>query len=262
MANPQKEDGYTPIANEILDALVQAPFLGAELRVILYIIRKTYGFGKTEDGISLTQFEHATNQSRPTVVKAIKNLQLVNTIELVNSGNSKNSFNIYKFNKNYESWKLVNTCQLVKRNNLTSKEKAKKLVNTCQHTKENTKENTKEKAQVILPEKINSETWQAYLEMRKAIRKPATKHAQKLIIKKLLTMKDDPNLVLEQSIQNSWQGVFDLKRSNYGDGTLKKRIWSERDAINSEAGDLAEIAARKFESKLKASAGNPGDDAT
>jgi hypothetical protein len=43
---------------------------------------------------------------------------------------------------------------------------------------------------------------------------------------------------------------------NYGTGTVKKRIWSERDAINSEAGDLAEIAARKFTDKLKAAAGD------
>lgn len=63
----------------------------------------------------------------------------------------------------------------------------------------------------ILPEKIKKETWDAYLEMRKVIKKPATEHAKKLIIKKLLSMTDDPNLVLEQSIQNSYQGVFPLK---------------------------------------------------
>jgi phage replication O-like protein O len=144
MASPQWENGFTKIANEIIDELVKTCLLGSELQVCLFIIRKTYGYGKIEDGISLTQFEHGTNKSRPTIVKAIKNLQLVNMVELVKCGDSKNSFNIYRFNKNYESWKQVNTCQLVKRNNLTSKGKAQKLVRTCLHTKENTKENTKE----------------------------------------------------------------------------------------------------------------------
>lgn len=71
----------------------------------------------------------------------------------------------------------------------------------------------------ILPEKIKKETWDAYLEMRKAIKKPATEHAKKLIINKLLSMTDDPNAVLEQSIANSYQGVFPLKGGNNGTGT-------------------------------------------
>jgi len=63
----------------------------------------------------------------------------------------------------------------------------------------------------VLPQNIKPETWSAYLEMRKVIKKPATPTAQKLVLKKLATLPGDPNLILEQSIQNSWQGVFELK---------------------------------------------------
>lgn len=257
MANPQKENGYTAIANEIIDELVKTSLLGAELQVCLFIIRKTYGYGKKEDAISITQFETAINKSRPTIVKALKNLQLVNMVELVKIGDSKNSSNIYKFNKNHDTWKLVRTCQLVKKNNLTSKASAKKLVKACKHTKESTKENTKEReCDFLLPENIKKETWEAYLEMRKTIKKPATLHAQNLIIKKLLKMGDDPNLILEQSIENSYQGVFPLKTggtsgTNTNRGNRNQKVYSEQDRIADE------INAEYYRRKAAETTNNP-----
>jgi len=67
---------------------------------------------------------------------------------------------------------------------------------------------------IELPAWIDSNLWHDYLEMRKKIRKPATLRAQELVIKKLDELRaedQDPNRVLEQSIENSWQGVFPLK---------------------------------------------------
>ena len=59
---------------------------------------------------------------------------------------------------------------------------------------------------------IRPEVWEAFEEMRKKIRKPMTEYAKKLILKKLSTLKDDPNEILEQSIMNSWQGIFPLRK--------------------------------------------------
>jgi hypothetical protein len=83
----------------------------------------------------------------------------------------------------------------------------------------------------ILPEKIKKEVWEAYLEMRRSIKKPATKHAQNLIIKKLMAMKDDPNLVLEQSIVGSWQSVYELKIGGNGDGRAKFTSTNEKRSV-------------------------------
>jgi hypothetical protein len=65
-----------------------------------------------------------------------------------------------------------------------------------------------------LPDWIPEKTWCDYLAMRKKIRKPATDEAIKLAVetlKRLRASGDDPRLVLEQSILNSWQGLFELK---------------------------------------------------
>ena len=99
---------------------------------------------------------------------------------------------------------------------------------------------------LILPQNIKPETWSAYLEMRKVIKKPATLTAQKLVVKKLATLNGDPNVILEQSIQNSWQGVFEIKEAiNAGTNTFKKPFRTERDAINQAAADEADIINRE-----------------
>lgn len=112
MANPQKENGFTPIANEILDELVKLRIPASEKDVCNFVIRKTYGFHKKEDRISLTQFEKGTLLSRVTVVKALKNLISRNI--LVKSGI------LLVFNKNYNLW-VVNPTILVKSENTFSK---------------------------------------------------------------------------------------------------------------------------------------------
>ena len=54
----------------------------------------------------------------------------------------------------------------------------------------------------------------AFEDMRKKIKKPLTETAKKLLVGKLKKLEADGNppvLVLEQSIMNCWQGVFELK---------------------------------------------------
>lgn len=136
MANPQKENGYTAIANEVLEQLVKIPLLGSEFSLILFVIRKTWGWGKKEDFISLTQFQKGLSLSRPTITKTIKNMV---TRKLLVKGYSPDRQKIaYKFNKYYNQW-LVNPPELVKYTSLTSKEKLQKLVKVGLHTKETQK---------------------------------------------------------------------------------------------------------------------------
>src|SRR3990167_3522361 len=105
MANVQAENGYTKIANEVLEALVKVRLPPSEKDILFFIIRKTYGWGKKVDRISLTQFEKGTELSRPTVVKAITNL--ITRKMVVKAGL------LLGFNKDYEKW-VVNAGLLVK----------------------------------------------------------------------------------------------------------------------------------------------------
>ena len=58
------------------------------------------------------------------------------------------------------------------------------------------------------------EHWQEYIRMRKSIKKPLTKFAEKIALDKLdrlHTQGQDPKAVLEQSIFLCWQGLFPVK---------------------------------------------------
>jgi phage replication O-like protein O len=141
MKELQIENGnYTRIVNKVLDELVKVGLLGSEYAICLFVIRKTYGFNKISDKISLTQFEKATNLSRPTIVKSLK--KLVKTCLLVKL-KDENGINRWKFNKYYTNWQVVNRGLLVNSNDPTSKVEGTLLVNTPLHTKDNTKDNTK-----------------------------------------------------------------------------------------------------------------------
>lgn len=112
MANPQKENGFTPIANEVVEQLVKLRIPASEKDILFFVLRKTYGWGKKFDRISLTQFEGGTLLSRVTVVKALKNLLSRNI--LVKSGL------LLGFNKNHEKW-VVKSGILVKSENIFGK---------------------------------------------------------------------------------------------------------------------------------------------
>ena len=135
MANPQLQDGYVKLANEILEALVRSNLSGTELAIILHLIRKTYGFNKKQDEISISQFLKAIPVTKPTLCKCLRNLQLVNIIKLVKKGNSLKRSNLYEFNKNYETWQLVKKYKLVKVWKRTSKGLDNQLVSKPLHTK-------------------------------------------------------------------------------------------------------------------------------
>jgi len=91
-----------------------------------------------------------------------------------------------------------------------------------------------------LPDWIPVEVWKAFVEMRQRIRKPMTVRAKELIVSRLDKFRasgNDPVAVLERSIENSWQGVFELPdaaASPARAAPARKRTYSDdlRDAAN------------------------------
>lgn len=102
MADPQLENGYVKIANELIEALCKTNLMGAEFMIALTVIRKTYGWDKKEDKISLTQFQKMTLMSRPRVVRSIKRLLLLNVLGS-NAGDTTHT-STYWIIKDYHKW--------------------------------------------------------------------------------------------------------------------------------------------------------------
>lgn len=65
-----------------------------------------------------------------------------------------------------------------------------------------------------IPDWINPNDWNDWVELRRKSKKPLTDRASELAVQKLQAFKDegvDPNLILQQSILNGWQGLFPLR---------------------------------------------------
>jgi phage replication O-like protein O len=100
MASPQIEDGFTRIANELMEALARHNVPGEVTRIVLVILRKTYGFNKKEDAIPLSQFCLSTGMKKPNSIRAIKKALAMKLIIRTANG----SIPLYRFNKDFDTW--------------------------------------------------------------------------------------------------------------------------------------------------------------
>lgn len=113
MASPQLEDGYTKIANDIVEALARIRIPGEARQVLDVILRQTYGWRKKKAEISLNTFQKATGLNKPHICMAINKLSAMNTI-ITEKGNAskkniiteKGNENLitYGFQKDFEKW--------------------------------------------------------------------------------------------------------------------------------------------------------------
>lgn len=101
---PQLEDGYTRIANELLLAIIKFKFTERQYKVFFAILRKTYGFNKTNDEISLSQLSAICELPINHVSTIISQLVKLNII-LKKQGKYAHNLMI---NKRYDTWGLHN----------------------------------------------------------------------------------------------------------------------------------------------------------
>lgn len=100
MKNPQLEDGFTRIANELFEAILGFGFSGTEYAVVFAVIRKTYGYGKKEDDMSASQIGEMIGKHRNHVTVAIN--ELVSKCVLTKRQGSYGM--ILGLNKDYQNW--------------------------------------------------------------------------------------------------------------------------------------------------------------
>jgi phage replication O-like protein O len=98
VASPQTENGYTKIANELLEAICRARFKGAECSVVLWIARMSYGWSarKTRT-IGVREMAEDMKSPYTSIRLALRVLIEKGVIERDEKGR-------YSINKDYESW--------------------------------------------------------------------------------------------------------------------------------------------------------------
>lgn len=107
MANVQIENGYTKIANEILDAMAMQPLNGTQHRIIDVIWRYTYGFNRKDAKLSESFIAKATGIDRRNIRREMAELINKNIVIVLREADFK-SARVVRFNKNYDKWVRVN----------------------------------------------------------------------------------------------------------------------------------------------------------
>ncbi len=104
-ANPQLENGYVRIANELFEAMGKYPFNGAELKILIVVIRLTYGWGLKQNVISFSKLAYLSALDARHTKRVVK--RLAQDKVLIKYKQQRN--NILGVNKDYISWRLWKT---------------------------------------------------------------------------------------------------------------------------------------------------------
>ena len=228
MASPQLDEGYTRLANSIIEAIMLRDFTKRQRKILDMIFRLSYGCNK-----KVAIIPHQRDFELVGVYEGDVHEQLawLETSKIIIRNGPE-----YAFNKDFDQWQIsrVHPFQPNKLGELLSlnlnglsrtlsENIVKHEVGASQNTKFATPELASPKDTLktlkdnpkgfILPQWVNLETWNAFMEVRHIKKAPPTDQALKRILSKLTRLKAegyDPEAVLSQSIESGWPGVFPI----------------------------------------------------
>lgn len=137
--SPQLEDGHTRIANELLDAIVRFDFSKRQYKVVFFVIRKTYGWNKKEDVMSLSQIVDGTGLQRNHSCETVNELSVMKVLLKQEHRNGQ----LIKLNKNYGEWRLFPKQEHVPKTGTDCSQNRTEGVPKTGTTKDKPKNNTK-----------------------------------------------------------------------------------------------------------------------
>jgi phage replication O-like protein O len=105
---PRTEDGFTRIANELLDAILFARLTGQQMAVVMAVVRKTYGYNKRSDDIGLSQIQKMTNIDKSNLSRTIAQLVDLRVLNRVDGQYA----HCLSLNKHYRQWKVEDHLRL------------------------------------------------------------------------------------------------------------------------------------------------------
>lgn len=105
MASPQLENGFTRIANELLNAIAAHPFNGTQYAILLFIVRETYGFGRKESTMSVGMIADRIKRNKGTVSREMKNLIRLNIVVVIDPATFETARTV-KLNKDFDTWRI------------------------------------------------------------------------------------------------------------------------------------------------------------
>lgn len=104
--DPGELTNFTAIPNELLEKLISSKLTGRELRIVLFVIRKTLGWCKSKDKISLSQFYKNSGIRRDNSHRILKELLKKKIIKKSVATQGYKKPITYSINENFNEWNL------------------------------------------------------------------------------------------------------------------------------------------------------------
>ncbi|EDO2142014.1 replication protein [Salmonella enterica] len=242
------DDGFTRIANEILEAVMHAGLSQHQLLVFMAVMRKTYGFNKKSDWVSNEQLSELTG-ILPHKCSSAKSA-------LVKRGILTQTGRVIGINKTVSEWsslpvKGTEKKPYLKKVNLpfSGKKSLPKSgngyypnqVNTKDTITKDSKDNSNkppkppravsfDASSVQLPDWLSSITWSSWVEYRRDLKKPIKSQQT---VTQAINLLDrcrlngyTPEEIINRSIANGWQGLFEP------DGQAKRSRDTDQESIH------------------------------
>jgi len=196
---------FTQIPNNFLDDKNLNPY---QYMILAFIVRKTDGWCKTEDGISLSQFVNTLNISKNKVISSLKELKYMGYIEvkqqfLKNGGKSFNSYSI--------SSTLVHEVNYPSASQGQGVVREKDIQNKLLTKETNTNKKINKKVSYTLPSSVDIELFSDYLNLRKTLKAPNTQRAIDGLIGKLNDFESkglNANEIIATAYENGWKSFY------------------------------------------------------
>lgn len=101
----QLEDGFTRIADQILEEIAKYKLNGTQFRILMVVWRYTYGFSRKDHELSLSFFVKATGLGKTQIDRELKNL-IEYKVLIVTKESTFTESRKLGFNKKLDEWKI------------------------------------------------------------------------------------------------------------------------------------------------------------
>ena len=229
---------FIKLPNNFID-LLMSKLSDASFKVLMVILRKTVGWNKEVDFISLTQFEQMTGKSRSTVIKSLKELlekQLIKSGKVSRNGTQYSLTGKTNIGLDKDPQKTHNQLtgddlledldgsknKLVEILDSTSLKNSPLLVEGID-THEEIKEIGIEKKEMLalkelkIPPNVDIAIWKLFIQMRIEINNPLTFSSAKALLHKLEGYGVNANESLNNAVIGNHSNVLEPKKPKCDD---------------------------------------------
>jgi len=259
MASPQKENGYTPIANEIMDELAKSKITGQEFRLIMHILRNTYGYSRKEYTASLSKIGQVIGMNRIVVKKTSDMLLSRKVIGVTPGGNSNPS--TYWINKDYDSWcypiRLQQGVTAGGNKAVTAGGNKLKILPIDENNKSKKKKRKKEKYNFRnfseYPNWLDMALFFEFCDAREKLKNGGinSDRAVNGLLNKLKGFVDvgyTQEQVIDEAITGNWKSFYEPKLPPAYKGTIKPTTYAQKQHYDTQ---LQVAAIRKYEDECR-----------